>query len=258
MGKTTIGWTNRSANPIRARHKGTGRVGWHCVMCSPGCANCYSWRRNGRFGTKLAYNKRSEGEIDLFLDLRPMEAIARLKVPHQMVFVCDMTDLFADFVPDEWIDRIFDAMTAAPDQTFQVLTKRPARMAAYLEGRPAGPPPNCWLGTSVEDQVRAEERIPALVRVTAAAVRFLSVEPILEDIRLPLDGIEWVIVGGESGPGWRACDVGWIESVVGQCREAGVPAFVKQDSALRPGRQGRLSDALWAVKDFPEPNGRLT
>jgi protein gp37 len=224
-------------------------------MKSPGCANCYSHALNGRFGTGLPYTKRSEDEIDLFLDMRPMMAIARLRAPHQMIFLCDMTDLFGEFVPPEWIDQLFDAMAAAADQTFQVLTKRPGRMAEYLAGRPSGPPPNVWAGTSVEDQACADERIPALLRAPAA-VRFLSVEPILEDIRLPtLRGIDWVIVGGESGPGRRACEVEWIGAIVEQCRSAGVPAFVKQDSAFRPGMQGRIPDALWAVKDFPEVKG---
>jgi protein gp37 len=147
-------------------------------MVSPGCANCYSHALNGRFGTRLPYNKRSEDQIDLFLDMRPMEAIRRLREPDQRIFLCDMTDLFGEFVPSEWIDRLFGAMAAADKQTFQVLTKRPGRMAEHLAGRPSGPLPNVWLGTSVEDQAFADERIPALLRAPAA-VRFLSVEPIL-------------------------------------------------------------------------------
>jgi len=264
MGKTSIEWTDQSANPIRARHKATGNVGWHCVMPSPGCAHCYSHTLNGRFGTGLPYNKRSEDEIDLFLDLKSMEKLHRQRRPAK-VFLCDMTDLFGEFVPFEWIDRIFELIAVSGQHTFQILTKRPTRMAEYFRG---GRPMlgNVWLGVSVEDQQRADERIPALLQIPAA-VRFLSVEPLLAPVSLTdatrwenkahwwgkniRDYLHWVIIGGESGHGARPCDLAWIRSIRDQCQAAGVPVFIKQDSGPRPGMQGRIPDDLWAVKEFP-------
>lgn len=189
----------------------------------------------------------------------------------RMVFVDSMSDLFHEDVPFEFIDRVRAVMLLCEWHTFQVLTKRTSRMALYCaserdslvaramyemvkelpKGHPAvaryrqishAPLPraasNIWLGTSVEDQVRADERIPHLLRCPAA-VRFLSVEPLLgpvdlklgsrgNDLRTRAPYIGWVIVGGESGPGARPCNVEWIESIVTQCKAAGVPVFVKQ------------------------------
>lgn len=198
-------------------------------------------------------------------------------------------DLFHEDVPDEFLDRVFAVMALTPQHTYQVLTKRPERMRAYLTWRDNHrvlnrrgaiqnqldfqstqprtviadwPLPNVWLGTSVENQEAADERIPHLL-ATPAAVRFLSCEPLLEGVDLdhpvgtagrmtfPLDQtktwgltayadhnpgfIDWVIVGGESGPGARPCDLGWIRDIVGQCRVAGVPVFVKQLGAKPTG-----------------------
>ncbi len=184
-----------------------------------------------------------------------------------MIFVNSMSDLFHESVPFAFIDKVFAVMALCPKHTFQVLTKRPERMAEYL-ARPWAedgdrwlqavgplpancldwpmsdiryPLPNVWLGTSVENQKAADERIPHLIKCPAA-VRFLSVEPLLGPVDLSqylwamdgarrhgrLNALHWVIVGGESGPGARPCDVGWIESVVKQCADAEVPCFVKQ------------------------------
>ena len=187
------------------------------------------------------------------------------------IFVCAHGDLFHESVPDEWIDRVFAVMALCPRHTFQVLTKRPGRMRDYLSHGgtrirvtvrhaaarhfkidPGPLPkalPNVWLGVSVEDQDRADERILPLLE-TPAAVRFVSCEPLLGPVTL--DGIsasresenllysalgcgvlvperlDWVIVGGESGPGARRCEVNWVRSIVAQCHIAGVPLFVKQ------------------------------
>jgi protein gp37 len=171
------------------------------------------------------------------------------------------------------------ALFPAPQHTFQVLTKRPARMLEFMRRMPA-PPPHVWLGVSVEDQRAADERIPLLLE-TPAALRFLSVEPVLGPIYLAgalsvfdrhgepsgprcnddgTDAIGWIIVGGESGPGARPCDVAWIRSVVEQCRDAAVPCFVKQLGA-RPGsvrlvdrKGGDMSEwpADIRVRQFPE------
>jgi protein gp37 len=262
MQKTSIEWTDRSANPIRARHKVTGKVGWHCVKWSKGCASCYAEAINKRFGTGLPFVKSSADEVELFLDGRPLEALVRLRRPSR-VFLCDMTDLFQEGVTWRMVDAVFAAMERARHHTFQILTKRADRMAAYVEGlrREASwwPLPNVWLGVSIEDQATADERIPHLLKVPAS-VRFLSVEPLLGPVDLtairrtraegymrPLDGrfnrIGWVIVGGESGPGARPLHVDWIRSIVDQCREAGVPCFVKQ-----MGREVRVNgDGGWPL-----------
>lgn len=227
-----IEWTDASWNPIRARfvqiqNDGSGkeRLGWHCEKVSDGCRNCYAEGINRRLGTGLDYKpgnlfreeKRgyANGEAQLFLDetmlLRPL----KWKRP-RMIFVCSMTDLFADFVPDEWIDKLFAVMALCPQHTFQVLTKRSARMremvtavsrpglperavgaisrllddgtisheqarAAYR--RPFTQLPNVWLGVSAERQAEADARIPDLL-ATPASVRFVSLEPLLGSIDL--------------------------------------------------------------------------
>mgnify|MGYP001565121779 CR=1 FL=1 len=289
MGKTSIEWADHSVNPIRAR---LGKaVGHYCEKVSPGCASCYASRMQSRFGMPEFQEQRRRG-VEPFLDESKLEEVLRRRVPTRY-FWEDMSDLFGAWVPDEWIDRCFAVMALAPQHTHLVLTKRAERMRDYMMvlGRsfprlkaacPEGwamefqglplipwPLPSVWLGVSVEDQKRADERIPLLLR-TPAAVRFLSVEPMLERIDLHLDRcsyycdhdseggghrrertIDWAIFGGESGPGFRPMDPAWLADGVRQCREAGIAAFVKQDSGPRPGMQGRIGDDLWAVKEFP-------
>ena len=173
------------------------------------------------------------------------------------VFVNSMSDLFHEDVPDAFIDKVFAVMALAPQHTFQVLTKRPERMRAYMSntrgaegvicrvntaGRdiPKGswwkgehtswPWRNVWLGVSVEDQPRADERIPLLLQ-TPAAVRFISAEPLLGPIHISnqfIPWLDWVIIGGESGPYARPCDLAWVRSIVAQCNTASVACFVKQ------------------------------
>ncbi len=169
---------------------------------SEGCRNCYAEAINLRLGTGLRFKPGHRKDIQLFLDERTLDAPLRWKKP-RMVFVCSMTDLFADFVPDEWIDRMFATMALCPRHTFQVLTKRPQRMLEYV-GTPdvysrvgtacaemwraplteeQWPLPNVWLGVSVEDQAAANARVPHLL-ATPAAIRFLSCEPLLGPIDL--------------------------------------------------------------------------
>ncbi len=315
---TKIEWTDATWTPIRARLlSAPGRVGWHCVHKSPGCANCYSEAMNKRLGTGLAFKPGHERDVEMFLDDDMLLAPLRWRAPRR-VFVCSMTDLFADFVTDEWIDRMFAVMALCPQHTFQVLTKRPARMRAYIarlsaEGQtrwaadilsdaaydmgidedsavavanwingfsrwqhapaddnpldgsvPRWPLPNVWLGASVEDQQRADERIPDLL-ATPAAKRFISAEPLLGPIdigywllrQMPPLGehdfgdekpieltlIDWVIVGGESGPGARPMHPDWARSLRDQCAAAGVAFFFKQFGA-------------W-VPHTPQPGGNL-
>lgn len=273
--KTGIEWTDATWTPIRARFleiqddgSGKERIGWHCEHASPGCVNCYSESINLRLGTGLPFRPdqlfRQErvgyhnGEAKLFLDEDMLLAPLRWKKP-RMVFVCSMTDLFADFVPDEWIDRIFAVMALCPLHTFQVLTKRAERMRKYMadnpvvQHAPAWPLPNVWLGVSVEDQRRADERIPHLL-ATPATVRFLSCEPLLDEINLRgwethdwrpaapgeiVPRIDWVIVGGESGPHARPYCYEWAHSIIRQCADAGVPCFHKQVGAHPVGFDGR-------------------
>lgn len=200
-----------------------------------------------------------------------------------MAFACDMSDLFHANVPFDFIDRVFAAFALTPWVHWQVLTKRPERMEEYaargdimdavvrlggLEAEGTMPLRNVWLGTSVENQQTADTRIPHLLRCPAA-VSFVSLEPLLQAVDLsawlwcsfpeaasghtyrdgyaPRDALQWVIVGGESGPDARPCDVKWIRSIVGQCRAAGVACFVKQlgansvDSQSQPGSEYRFS-----------------
>ena len=193
------------------------------------------------------------GEVRLHPDR--LDQPLRWRKP-RMIFVNSMSDLFHEGVPSEFILRVYGIMNQARQHTFQVLTKRPQRALEFfhkygivpdpMTGRaPSGSeaPPNVWLGVSCEDQQRADERIPLLLRCPAA-VRFVSAEPLLSGIDFSpwfdhrvSDGVEdrpwdpsrfWVIIGGESGPGARPCDVAWVRSIVRQCAEAEVACFVKQ------------------------------
>lgn len=259
--KSNIGWTDATWNPV------TG-----CSKVSAGCRNCYAEALTERFGRQKF--------SDVVLHPERLEQPLHWRKPSR-VFVNSMSDLFHEQVLDEFLDQVFAVMALAHEHTFQVLTKRPERMRAYLSdyednlcrwadalppGYPCGaadiegaayPLPNVWLGVSVENQETADERIPILLQ-TPTAVRFLSVEPLLEPINLsawidwPDRSIAWVIIGGESGPQRRECNVEWIRDLVWQCRCAAVRVFVKQDSALRPGQQGRIPNEYWQVKEFPK------
>jgi len=166
----------------------------------------------------------------------------------RMVFVNSMSDLFHEEVPEQFIIEVFAVMAAASQHTFQVLTKRPERMRAFTWAL-SWLLPNVWLGVSVENQ-RWTARIDDL-RTAPAVVRFLSCEPLLGPLELDLRGIDWVIVGGESGPRYRPMRLEWLADIVAQCDAAGVPVHVKQDSGRRPGQQGRIPDHLWRRKEFP-------
>lgn len=285
---TKIEWTEATWNPI------TG-----CSVTSPGCTNCYAMKlagtrlRNHESRTGLTMDTKAgpvwTGEVrfnDQWLD-QPL----RWK-RSRMIFVCAHGDLFHENVPEEWIDRVFAVMALCPQHTFQVLTKRADRMRKYCESRFEteigadklseaienqtgahnggewdAPLPNVWVGVSVEDQARANERIPDLL-ATPAALRWLSCEPLLGPVDLrwisfpsPLGGtelwdcldlhgdpgpsdqkvpgavevVDWVVVGGESGPGARAMHPDWARSLRDQCAAAGVPFFFKQWGDHLPG-----------------------
>lgn len=302
--KTGISWTNATWNPVRG-----------CAPVSPGCAHCYAARMASRFsGPGQPYEGLASGGrwtgaarfVPEALDL-PL----RWRKPRR-VFVNSMSDLFHDDVTDWQIAKVFAVMAAAPQHTFQILTKRPERMASVLGGEfrawveesisddailwpesavrrveqmggtysPAQigdegrielcacweghtipwPLPNVWLGVSAEDQARADERIPLLLQ-TPAAVRFVSCEPLLGAIDLHrfmgvtaevahARGLDWAIVGGESGTRARPCSVEWVRLIVGQCRNAGVRVFVKQLGARIAGRNcehGRAGETCRTV-----------
>lgn len=317
---TKIEWTQETWNPVRG-----------CSRISPGCVNCYAERMAARdlpglkspttgepFAAMTPSGPRWTGKVELIPHM--LDVPLKRRKPTTW-FVNSMSDLFHEGLPFEDIDRVFAVMSQAKEHTFQVLTKRADRMRKWAtrtgiedlidEGAVANfmchanikawPLPNVWLGVSIEDQQRADERIPLLLH-TPAAVRFLSVEPLLgpvdlrrlrlnrevdqyvdklrnpeprecrcglcvahpkeielkaiplnypqqvnalsgeiiSSMRMGYDGpkVDWVIAGGESGPGARPCDVAWIRSIVQQCKAAGVPCFVKQLGAFLVGSEG--------------------
>ncbi len=277
--KSKIEWTEASWNPI---------VG--CSRVSDGCTNCYAIRQAHRIqsmGTTDAYDgttrRTKKGAIDWtgVVKCLPERLDGPLRWKHpRRIFVNSMSDLFHPAVPSVFIKRVFAVMALAKQHTFQILTKRPERMALFLvelaaHDDPVGhlhyvadghglldvgfandrtwPLPNVWLGTSVENQEAADERIPHLLRCPAA-VRWLSCEPLLGPVDLDLvcqdcdalilihrevgdhltevgEGVQWVVVGGESGPGARPMLERWARSLIFQCRQAGIPVFMKQGSS---------------------------
>ena len=327
---TSIEWARHpvsgkraSWNPVLARTKALGLVGYHCEHVSPGCQFCYAESHNQRklpkSGTGLQFKPGHRDLVDIFLDEEKLIEPLHWRAPRG-IFVCSMTDLFGSFVPNEMLDRIFAVMALAPRHIFMVLTKRPDRMREYLADpnaarriyelacdlvleheikvvliapgideahAPAGerihlgqwPLPNVWLGTSAEDQERANERIPQLLE-TPAAVRFLSAEPLLDHLdldaawhgesaleaecwgdcawcakgHLPLhncrrglgdwlrsrSGIDWVIAGFESGRQARLAHD--TEKSIAMLRATGAPLLVMtfEHLVLRPAESARI------------------
>lgn len=286
--QSNIGWTDSTWNPWRG-----------CSKVSAGCKNCYAEALvNGRmavdfsqrvraakatFDAPLRWNKRPWvcdecGTPSLQPSCGSMGCYCGTGWHPRRVFLgslMDWLDLDTE-VPIEWLAAAIDIVRRCPDLTFQCVTKRPElffeRMTDIADSDLNGfipgyaylwamgqPPSNVHVIVSVEDQKSANERIPNLFRIPAA-VRGLSVEPLLEqiDIRRWLvqdydePNVSWCIIGGESGPNRRDCGVDAIVDVARQCQTAGVPCFVKQDCAARPGQQGRIPDEVWALKQFPQ------
>jgi protein gp37 len=227
-----IEWTEATWNPV---------VG--CTKISAGCKHCYAesmarrLQAMGTHGYEGGFKK---------VRLRPEKLAEPLRRTRSTVyFVNSMSDLFHPRVPDDFVEQVFATMRAATWHTFQVLTKRPERMAEYLGS--AKIPEHIWLGTSVENRRHGVPRI-AFLRKTPAVTRFLSIEPLLEDIgQIDLDGISWVIVGGESGIGARQMRPEWARNVQRQCDAANVSFFFKQWGAY--GEDG--------VRRSKKSNGRL-
>lgn len=259
-----ITWTNATWGPV------TG-----CVKVSPGCKHCYAERDWGRLVHLPTYAGRKF--TDVACHPERLDQPLRWQRP-RMIFVNSMSDLFIESIPDAFIDRVFAVMAFSKQHTFQVLTKRPKRMRDYMAGLtlerlqaaiPDGytlryqdmwlltlPLPNVWLGVSVEDQNAADERIPLLLD-TPAAVRWISAEPLLGPVNASiwLDSLpavvdqrprlDWVVVGGESGPRARVMHPDWARSLRDQCQSEGVPFFFKQTG-------------LWQAMPVEEAGGKET
>jgi protein gp37 len=239
---SAIGWTDATWNP------------WHgCIKVSPGCKFCYMYRDKARYGQDPAQVVRSKTKFN-----DPL----KWNEP-RMVFTCSWSDFFITQA-DDWRDAAWNIIRATPHLTYQILTKRPERI---LECLPSDWDRqdrwrHVWLGVSVEN-ADYRWRLEELMKVEAA-VRFASFEPLLSDVgdiseflphypngRCLHKKLGWAIIGGESGPERREMDLDACVSLVEQCRDAGVPVYVKQDSALHSGQQGRIPDSLCA-KEFPK------
>lgn len=208
------GYKGETWNPVRG-----------CTKISPGCKFCYAETFAERW-RGVAGHPYEQG-FDLRLVPEKLDEPLRHKRP-RAYFVNSMSDLHHDGVPTSFLDVVYNTMGVCQNHLFMVLTKRPQNMAVFHHGYDRRPHPNVWLGVSVEDRQYGLPRVDIL-RTIPAAVRFLSIEPLLEDLgSLDLSGIHWVIVGGESGPGARRFSIEWLEKIVVQCMAQGVATFVKQ------------------------------
>jgi protein gp37 len=235
---TTIEWTDATWNPVRG-----------CTKISAGCKNCYAERFAERF-RGVAGHPFEEG-FDIRIVPEKLAEPLKWKEP-RMIFVNSMSDLFHDKVSEEYIERVVRVMVLARWHTFQVLTKRGQRLKDMLRGplKFAADTRNIWWGVSVENKRHGVPRIKHL-QSAPAAVRFLSVEPLLEDVgKLDLTGISWVIVGGESGPHSRPMKAEWVRSLQEQCENSGVAFFFKQWGGPRKKLTGRSLDGK-TYNEFP-------
>ena len=224
---STIEWTDATWNPVRG-----------CTKISPGCKHCYAETFAERFRGVKAHPY--EQGFDPRLVPEKLAEPLRWRQP-KMIFVNSMSDLFHDFVPDDYIVAVATVMAKANWHTYQVLTKRSERLRNLFNSklRFAAKQPHIWWGVSVEDKKYGVPRI-AHLQETDAAIRFLSVEPLLEDVgQLDLRGIDWMIVGGESGAGARPMQEDWVLSLRNQCRKSKVAFFFKQWGGVRKAKTGR-------------------
>lgn len=224
---TSIEWTDATWNPVRG-----------CTKVSPGCKNCYAETFAERF--RGVPGHAFENGFDLRLVPEKLMDPLRWRTPRR-IFVNSMSDLFHEQIDSSYIEQVGAVMRAAYWHTYQVLTKRDTRMRNLLQGELnwLGQLPNVWFGVSVEDRKHGLPRIQSL-RSSFATVRFLSIEPLLEDLGvLDLRGIDWVIVGGESGPRSRPMEEKWVLSILRQCRSQHVPFFFKQWGGVNKKAKGR-------------------
>jgi protein gp37 len=244
--KSGIEWTEATWNPV------TG-----CSKVSPGCAHCYAETLSLRFGwSTQPWTPQNEAE-NVVLHPERLAIPLRWRRP-RMVFVNSMSDLFHEQIPDEYIEQVFAIMAAAPRHTFQILTKRPAQMAAWFQRADPRwrrePLANVWLGVSIENDRwvgRAE-----ILRHTPARVRFISAEPLLGPLdHLDIARIDWLIVGGESGHRHRPMELGWVRDLRDRANAADVAFFFKQWGGRTPKTGGRLLDGrTW--DELPVPSSR--
>jgi len=236
---SSIEWTDATWNPVRG-----------CTKISPGCKHCYAETFAERFrGVK---GHPYEQGFDLRLVPEKLAEPLRWRAS-KMIFVNSMSDLFHDAVPDNYIAAVAQVMVAANWHTYQVLTKRSERLRKLLNTklRFAAEQQHIWWGVSVEDKRYGLPRVEDL-RNTNTEVRFLSVEPLLEDIgKLDLRGIDWMIVGGESGAGARPMKKEWVLPLRDQCKRNGVPFFFKQWGGVRKKKAGRLLEGR-TYDEFPQ------
>ena len=240
---STIEWTDATWNPIRG-----------CTKISPGCAHCYAETFAERFRGVPGHPYEQGFDLRIVRE-KWTEPLRWGK--SRMVFANSMSDLFHRDVDDETIVSIARVMDAADWHTYQVLTKRSERLRDLLQTKLAfaARRSHIWWGVSVEDRKHGLPRIDHL-RAAPAGLRMLSIEPLLEDLGpIDLDGIGWVILGGESGPGARPVDPAWVVSIRDQCSAAGVPFFFKQWGGTRKGKAGRSLDGR-THDDVPERSER--
>ena len=232
---SSIEWTDATWNPV------TG-----CTKISPGCKHCYAERMAKRLASMGQPRYRNGFQLTLQPDV--VDQPLSWKKP-RLVFVNSMSDLFHDAVPLSYLERVFKVMAEARWHVFQVLTKRSERLAEIAHRLVW--PSNVWMGVSVESEDYTY-RIDDLSGIPAA-VKFLSVEPLLGPMkRLPLENIDWVIVGGESGPHARPIDPNWVRSIRNDCVKEGVPFFFKQWGGTRKSTTGRVLDGrTW--DELPRP-----
>lgn len=238
---SSIEWTDATWNPIRG-----------CTKISPGCAHCYA----ERFAERFRGVKKHPFEQGFDLRLVPEKLYEPLFWSRsRRIFVNSMSDLFHDGVPEDYIAEVANVMVRASWHTYQILTKRSERMRKLLASRLkfVADLPHIWWGVSVESRRYGIPRVTDL-QASPACVRFLSIEPLLEDLGvLDLNGIHWVIVGGESGIGARPMRREWVISIRKQCRAAKVPFFFKQWGGIHKSRKGRMLDGR-TYDEVPQPS----
>jgi len=235
MAETTIEWTDATWNPVAG-----------CTILTAGCTNCYAMRMAARLeamgvdkygGLTRKSGGRAKWTGTIRLDEPSLRVPAKWRKPRR-VFVNSMSDLFHEDVPADFIRRVWRVMSETPRHTYQILTKRPARMADLLGGEDFAVLPNVWLGTSVEN-ADVLGRLDDLRRVPATT-RFVSFEPLIGPVtRADLTGVHWAIVGGESGPQARPMDERWVDEIEAQCRSVGAAFFFKQWGGIQKKRNGR-------------------
>ena len=242
MSKSKIEWTESTWNPVSG-----------CTKVSRGCDNCYAERMAMRL--KAMGTRGYEKGFEVTLHPHALEKPLNMKKP-QVIFVNSMSDIFHDKIPDEFIFQIFDVMNRAHWHTFQVLTKRPKRLEKLAEK--LNWTDNIWMGVTVE----ANEYVGRVdyLRNSPAKVKFLSLEPLIDSVdKLDYTGIDWVIVGGESGFGARVMQKEWVEEIRDRCKKENIPFFFKQWGGVNKKKAGRMLDGKY-YDEMPEffPKGLLS